>query len=235
MTVLQGPTLFLGILSVPQNIRPTLLCSVFSSARSDAGHRLFQDGILSASSWASSWQGRFSPPKTVVMQIGTTCPATTAIEFTLENQLVESVPNHKHLGLVISSDLTWDEHLKGIMSRGSQRIGLLKQMSRYLPPIKYNCQALPILRTTLLWVREPCLARCHSSLCCPESRAPTSKYGKDQYATCRVDDHPEERTPRRTAMAHVTMATCNRLSHAVSPPEKLTNSSCVLVSPRSIC
>ena len=76
------------------------------------------------------------PKKTVVMQIGTTCTATSAIEFTLENhgQLVESVPNHKHLGLVISSDLTWDEHLKGIMSRGSQRIGLLKQMSRYLPP-----------------------------------------------------------------------------------------------------
>ena len=59
-------------------------------------------------------------------------------EFTLENQLVESVPNHKHLGVVISSDLTWDEHLVprpqiGVMSRASQRIGLLKQMSRYLP------------------------------------------------------------------------------------------------------
>ena len=93
-----------------------LLYSIFSTARSDAGHRLFQDGILSASLLASSWQGRFSPQKTVVMQIGTTCAATTAIEFTLENQLVESFPNHKHLSLVISSDLTWDEHLKGIMS-----------------------------------------------------------------------------------------------------------------------
>ena len=99
-----------------------LLYSIFSSARSDAGHRLFQDGILSASSWASSWQGRFSPQKTVVMQIGTTCAATIAIEFTLQNQLVESVPNHKHLGLVILSDLTWDEHLKGVMSRASQRM-----------------------------------------------------------------------------------------------------------------
>ena len=59
-----------------------LLYSIFSTARSGAGHRLFQDGILSASSWASSWQGRFSPPKTVVMQIGTTCAVTTAIEFT---------------------------------------------------------------------------------------------------------------------------------------------------------
>ena len=62
-----------------------LLYSIFSSAGSDAGHRLFQDGILSASSWASSWQGRFSPQKTVVMQIGTTCAAATANEFTLEN------------------------------------------------------------------------------------------------------------------------------------------------------
>ena len=102
-----------------------------------------------------------------------------------------------------------------------------------IPATKYNCEALPVLRTTLLWVREPCLARCHSSLCCPKSRAPTGKYGKD-YPPCRVD-HPEERTPRRTAMALVTMATCNRLSNAVSPPEKLTNSSCVFVSPRSIC
>ena len=39
-----------------------LLYSIFSSARSDAGHRHFQHGILSASSWASSWQGHFSPP-----------------------------------------------------------------------------------------------------------------------------------------------------------------------------
>ena len=113
-----------------------ILYSIFSSARSDVGHRLFEDGILSASSWASSWQGRFSPQKTVVMQIGITCATTTATEFTLENQLVESVPNQKHLGLVISSDLTWDDHLKGVMSRGSQRICLLKQMSRYLPPVQ---------------------------------------------------------------------------------------------------
>ena len=102
-----------------------------------------------------------------------------------------------------------------------------------IPATKYNGQALPTLRTTLLWVREPCLARCHSSLCCPKSRALTGKHGKD-HPTLRVD-HPEERTPRLTAMALVTMATCNRLSNAVSPPEKLTNSSCVLVSPRSIC
>ena len=125
---------FVSVSSTSLYADDALLYSILSSAGSDAGHRLFQDGILSASSWASSWQGRFSPQKTVVMQIGTTCTATTANEFTLENQLVESVPNHKHLGLVISSDLTWDEHLKGIMSRASQRIGLLKQMSRYLPP-----------------------------------------------------------------------------------------------------
>ena len=40
-----------------------LLYAIFSTARSDAGQRFFQDGILSASSWASSWQGRFSPQK----------------------------------------------------------------------------------------------------------------------------------------------------------------------------
>ena len=102
-----------------------------------------------------------------------------------------------------------------------------------IPATKYDCQALPILRTALLWVREPCLARCHSSLCCPKSRAPTGKHGKGH--PMRRVDHSEERTPRRTAMVLVTMATCNRLSYAVSPPEKLTNSSCVLVSPRSIC
>ena len=62
------------------------------------------------------------------------------------------------------------------------------------------------------WERER-----YSSLCCPKSRALTGKHGKD-HPTLRVD-HPEERTPRRTAMALVTMATCNRLSNAVSPPE----------------
>ena len=66
-----------------------------------------------------------------------------------------------------------------------------------IPATRNNCQA--ILRTTLLWVREPCLARCHSSLCCPKSRAPTGKHGKD-HPTRRVD-HPKERTPRRTTMA----------------------------------
>ena len=74
--------------STPLYADDALLYSIFSTARSDAGHRLFQDGILSASLWASSWQGRFSPPpppppqkKTVVMQIGTTCAATTAFEL----------------------------------------------------------------------------------------------------------------------------------------------------------
>ena len=35
--------------------------SIFSSARSAADHRFFQDGTLFASFWASSWQGHFSP------------------------------------------------------------------------------------------------------------------------------------------------------------------------------
>ena len=173
-----------------------------------------------------------APPKTVVMQIGTTCAATTANEFTLENQLVESVPNHKHLGLVISSDLTWDEHLKGIMSRASQRIGLLKQMSRYLPP---NTTA----KLYLYYVR-PCFEYAspvwHGAT--PASAAQSLE--RLQASMARTILRAEWTTPKKELLAALQWPSLQWRRAIASltrfhSPEKLTNSSCVFVSPRSIC
>ena len=95
---------------------------------------VLQASLSAASSWATCWNGRFSPEKTVLMEIKPSNSASTPLSpVLLEGQPVNIPVHHKHLGITFQSDLSWSAHLEKLISKGTQCAGLLKLMSRTLP------------------------------------------------------------------------------------------------------
>ena len=51
---------------------------------------------------------------------------------------VKKVNEHRHLGIIIDSKLSFSAHIKSAISRARKGIGLLKYLSKYLPRHTFN-------------------------------------------------------------------------------------------------
>ncbi|EDO31570.1 predicted protein, partial [Nematostella vectensis] len=67
-----------------------------------------------------------------------------------------NVSNFKYLGVFISSDLTWSEHVEYLSGKINQRLGLLRRIKHLLPfrarLLYYNSLVLPLFEyADLVW------------------------------------------------------------------------------------
>ena len=88
------------------------------------------------SRWAHDWRMSFNPD-----------PQKQAVELLLSkkrheidhpvilfnNTPVKKVTEHKHLGIILDSKLSFSAHIKSAISKTRRGIGLLKYLSKYLP------------------------------------------------------------------------------------------------------
>jgi hypothetical protein len=79
--------------------------------------------------WADKWLVTFSPPKTKEMVLTKRKVKRNHPPLKLNNQLIISVPNHKHLGITLSSDLSWGDHVDQITTKANRLLN-------YLTPLK---------------------------------------------------------------------------------------------------
>ena len=139
-----GPILFLIFINdLPETIMSpvetdlyaddALLHTTYRRTTISSNVRCLQTAVSSAASWATEWRGRFSPAKTIAMPIGRPAVTASTLTITLERLRVETTTTHKHLGIILSSDLRWSPHMEKIIANASQRAGLLRVMSKDLP------------------------------------------------------------------------------------------------------
>ena len=102
-----------------------------NTAASDMNHDL--DLI---SQWAHTWRMSFNPD-----------PQKQAVELTFSRKKIEidhplilfndipvkKVTEHKHLGIILDSKLSFSAHIKSAISKARKGIGFLKYLSKYLP------------------------------------------------------------------------------------------------------
>ena len=107
--------------------------------------------MLNIQNWANQWLVSFSPVKTKLMTCSfkNTQPATVVFD----NTQIESVQNHRHLGLILSHDLTWSCHVQSLIQSVSPLIDVLKKLKHSLdrrtletiyfsfirPKLEYGC------------------------------------------------------------------------------------------------
>ncbi len=117
----------------------------------DAAEEALNADLVNIQQWANQWLVTFSPPKTKLL----TCSfkKKDQANITFNNTPIESVDNHKHLGLVLSRDLSWTMHIESIIKCVSPMIDVLKKLKYDLdrksletiyfsfirPKVEYGC------------------------------------------------------------------------------------------------
>ena len=86
--------------------------------------------------WATKWKKSFNPdPSKQAVEVifsKKRCPRNHPPIF-LKNAPVKSIREQKHLGVILDSKLSFASHVKSVISKCRQAIGMLKFLSEYLP------------------------------------------------------------------------------------------------------
>jgi hypothetical protein len=96
--------------------------------------------------WANQWQVDFSPPKTKELLISKKRDPIDHPQLKLDGEPIVSVDSHKHLGLTISNDLTWKDHINEMVDKANRRLGILRSL-------KYKLDRLSLERIYMGFIR----------------------------------------------------------------------------------
>ena len=128
-----GPLLFLVYINdLPNNIDShiklfaddtTLYIDVDSHER--AANVLNSD-LVQIKSWAKQWLVNFSAPKTKLMTCSFRNNDNPSIIF--DDVILPETKSHKHLGLTLSNNLSWSEHINTILKSVSPMADVLKKL-----------------------------------------------------------------------------------------------------------
>ena len=67
------------------------------------------DDLRAIQNWSDEWLVTFSAPKTKSMVVSRKRDAYLYPPLSFDNSVVDEVSNHKHLGIVLSNDLTYGD------------------------------------------------------------------------------------------------------------------------------
>ena len=80
------------------------------------------------SAWAKTWLVSFNPLKTESLIITREIHKTIHPPILMQNQQIQEVTSHKHLGLYISNDCSWHDHITYIKDKAWGRINVMRKL-----------------------------------------------------------------------------------------------------------
>jgi hypothetical protein len=104
------------------------------------------EDLESLNKWAKTWHVEFSPPKSEEVIISRKRSSPIHPPATLDGTPVSRVPNHKHLGLIVSQDLSWNTHIEEITDKAVRRLGVMRRL-------KHNLDRMSLERIYLGFIR----------------------------------------------------------------------------------
>ena len=87
------------------------------------------------SQWAKQWLVKFNPTKTKYLIFSKKLEHNTYNDLYLEGKALEKVDTHRHLGLIMNSRLTWDNHINHICTEAGKRLSIIKRLSNCIAPL----------------------------------------------------------------------------------------------------
>ena len=102
------------------------------------------EALTKVHEWSLQWLVTFSAPKTKLMTCTNKTKNYPPIEF--QGTQLQAVKNHKHLGLTLSSDLGWSEHITNVLAS-------VGPMSDVLKKLKYDLDRKSLERTYFAFIR----------------------------------------------------------------------------------
>ncbi len=107
--------------------------------------------LLQLQSWSETWLLNFNADKTVGLYISY-CNEDEIPTIMFQNNEIKFKESHRHLGLTISSNLKWNDHITTIIETASKKINILRALKH-----RSNCD---LLRTLYISYIRPALEYC---------------------------------------------------------------------------
>ena len=111
---------------------------------------LLQEDLDSLEEWKHMWQMEFNQSKCKVIRImpNKQRNVLTASYF-LHGQTLETTSASKYLGITISGDLSWSNHVEDVAARGNRTVGVLPRNFREGTPKVKSATYTTMVRPTL--------------------------------------------------------------------------------------
>ena len=87
---------------------------------------IMNSSLSTVHAWSNQWLVDFNPVKTETMVVSRKRIKLNHPDLIMDNNILQEVEHHKHLGITFSSDLTWHNHIVEITTKGWQRVNLLR-------------------------------------------------------------------------------------------------------------
>ena len=107
------PYLFADDTSLLEVINPTNPINSFEKMNRD---------LSSLSLWASQWRVNYNASKTVYMIVSNKRVTPVYPDLFLNGQVLTKVRSHKHLGVTMCKDMTWNLHIDAITKKAASRL-----------------------------------------------------------------------------------------------------------------
>jgi len=95
--------------------------------------------------WGKKWKVDFNPSKTEEMIISIKKNKLVHEPLICMGEPVKRVREHRHLGVILADNLSWDSHIKYICNKAASRLGRIKSCTYFLP-----CNALESIYTSFI-------------------------------------------------------------------------------------
>ena len=98
--------------------------------------------------WSKRWLVKFNPNKTEALFFSTR-PIQTRPALIFEGTSINYVQHHKHLGITLSENCTWNEHINNILSSAWKIVGIMRKLKFCLSRHALNQMYLSYVRPLL--------------------------------------------------------------------------------------
>ena len=135
-----GPILFLIFINdLPDKIKSSVRlfaddCVLYRNIHSLQDCLILQKDLDSLGLWEADWQMKFKVAKCHSMRVTRHYSHKQIIhDYTLHQQTLENVQSAKYLGITITENMDWGQHISDISSKATKTLGFLRRNLAFAP------------------------------------------------------------------------------------------------------
>ena len=108
----------------PPSPRSTDDCLLYREINTFNDHISLQQDLKQLEAWADTWGMRFkfNASKCHILSIN----SKSSFRYSLSNTILKQVPNNPYLGILLSQDLKWSDHIAQITQKANSTLGFLR-------------------------------------------------------------------------------------------------------------
>uniref|UniRef100_A0A147BD87 Putative endonuclease/reverse transcript n=1 Tax=Ixodes ricinus TaxID=34613 RepID=A0A147BD87_IXORI len=109
-------------------------CVVYNKVTCMHDHNQLQDDLLKINQWCNTWLMSLNKSKCKLIRF-TRKKSILYHQYFLDSDLIETVSMYKYLGVRLTSDLSWNNHIEAIHADSSRTLGFIRRNLRSAPPL----------------------------------------------------------------------------------------------------